>query len=487
VENIENGDSCFCLFTNQQEIDYFLKTSLAHINITRYLFIFSNTKSIVNKFHPSITDGFNTINIGVPKTKSKIWKTQEFEKLLVNIFDKIKTPNHHTNYHIFLDFSKLKISKSIVESIESSFEEKLAKYNLNYFVYSIYLEKKLSKKLINQLVLRYETICLKGALILPNFYYDSDTKGEFPSSFREIYQPIEVLYEEIQRSSLEENRMSKELFMVKTNVNVLESSLATLLAIDKGKTKLQKLPTDLVSLIDYHDLKRRYDQKSQILSTVIHDLKSPLAAIQGFAELLRDGLVAPITLEIRKHLEIIISNAKRLSRMIESILEYETYDQSDYLVQRETFDIVDLIDEAKMSILPQMIQKGHNMEIYSPDALEIVANRELLHRVLQNILDNSVKYSPQEKGKIELFVDEINFKGQRNIQITVKDNGYGFSKANLKKAFTPFTHFEPGSTSTGLGLSITKKIVEDLHGGIIEIASPGRNKGTTVTILLPKT
>lgn len=486
MENLKNGDRCFCLFANQQEIDYFLKTSLARINITRFLFIFSDSKSVVNEFHPSITDGFNIINITVPKTKIKIWIRNEFSNVISSSFEKVK-PDQHKIYHIFHDFSMLKISKTIIKLIESSVEEKIASYGTNYFVYSIYLENKLSNNLIKQLILRYKSICLKGALILPNFYYDSDPKGKFPNTIREIYQPIEVLYEIMQRRTLEENRLSKDNFMLKTNLNVLESSLATLLAIDKDKTKSQVLPTDLVSLIDYHDLKRRYDQKSQILSTVIHDLKSPLAAIQGFAELLRDGLVSPITQEVRKHLEIIISNAKRLTRMIESILEYETYDQSNYLVQRETFDIVDLIDEAKMSILPQMIQKGQTVEIYSPDSLEIVANRELLYRVLQNILDNSVKYSPQEKGRIELLVDEINIKGQRNIQITIKDNGYGFSKANLKKAFTPFTRFEPGSASTGLGLSITKKIVEDLHGGIIKIASAGRNKGTTVTILLPKT
>ena len=277
--------------------------------------------------------------------------------------------------------------------------------------------------------------------------------------------------------------------MLITHNNILESSLATFLTLEREETKSHRTrtPADLISLLHYRDLKQRYDEKTQMLSTVSHDLKSPIAAIQGFAEILRDGLAGEITPEMKKHLELIVANSKRLSRMVESILEYEHYDSSDYVVQRETFDLIELVNDARMSVLPQMIQKDQEVQIFTPDTLEMVGNRELLFRVLENILDNAVKYSPPKKGKIELFAEEQSIKGHKIIKITINDNGFGFNKRNLKRVFEPFTRFEPGSTSTGLGLSIVRKIVESIHGGTIEISSPGRQQGTSVNILLPKT
>jgi signal transduction histidine kinase len=482
VESSGILDKVFCLFDVPRELDFFLNSALARIDIKRYLIVFSNSAISPTVSRLSQSNGFEIMNIKVPRKVTAKWKKTYTDQFLNAFFAAL--PETSEVHNIYLDFSHMKVSKKFVEFIESSFEDKFAESNIKYSVFSIFFEKKVSKSLINQLIPRYPYICLRASQIYPNFFFDSGEK--LPTNLRELYQPIEILFEELERNSLENERLNKELFMVKTQSNVLESSLASILAIEKGELKEKGAPADLISVLDYHDLKKRYDQKSQMLSTITHDLKSPLAAIQGFAELLRDGLVGPITLEIQKHLEVIISNTKRLSRMVESILEFERYDQSEYITQRKTFDLIELVQDAKMSVLPQMIQKGQDIQIFAPDSLEMVGNRELLYRVLQNILDNAVKYSPLEEGKIELFAEEQNIKGQKIAKITVKDNGFGFTRANLKKVFEPFTRFEPGSTSTGLGLSIAKKII-DIHRGTIRITSSGRNKGTTVVLELPKT
>ena len=476
----------FCLYEKQHELESFLNTTLAQIETQRYLINFSSSTNTSTKLHSSLANGFTIMNINVPKKLTAKWKKNDFIAHLDDFFTGFPKTSNRQNF--FLDFTNIKVTKNLVNFVESSLEDKISSYNASYSIFSLFLEKNLGKRLTNQLALNYPFLCLTNSHVHPNFYYDSQNGGKFPTNLRDLFQPIQLLIEELEKNSLEQDRLNKELFMITTHNSVLESSLATFLSMEQNQTGSQRMstPADLISLSHYRDLKQRYDEKTLMLSTVTHDLKSPIAAIQGFAEILRDGLVGKVTPEMKKHLEMIVSNSKRLSRMVESILEYEKYDQSDYIVKRETFDLAELANDAKMTVLPQMIQKDQEVQIYTPDTLEMVGNRELLLRVLQNVLDNAVKYSPPNKGIIQLFVEEKNIKGQKVIKITTKDNGYGFNKKDLKRVFEPFTRFEPGSTSTGLGLSIVHKIVS-LHDGTIEITSPGRKKGTTVTISLPKT
>ncbi|MFX0122409.1 MAG: sensor histidine kinase [Candidatus Hodarchaeota archaeon] len=487
MENIGNNIRVFCLYAKQHELESFLNTALAQTQIQRYLISFSTPTESPSKFLTSIKNGFKTITIKVPTKITTKWKKNEF---LTNLDDLLTDfPQTSTRQNFFLDFTAIKATQSFIDFVESSLEDKISKYDISYSIFSLFLEKKLGKKLIAQLAFKYPFLCLTDSHVHPNFYYEAEKDGKFPTTLRDLYQPIQLLLEELEKDSLEFERLNKELFTLTTHSNVLETSLETFLEMERDLVGLDRksVPADLISLSDYRNLKKRYDEKTQMLSAVSHDLKSPIAAIQGFAELLRDGLVGEVTQEMKKHLEMIVSNSKRLSRMVESIMEMESLDRSDYINEKETFDLVEMINDAKMSVLPQMIQKDLEIQIYTPDSLEMVGIRELLLRALQNVLDNAVKYSPPKKGQIELFAEEQDIKGHKVIKITIKDNGFGFKKKNLRRVFEPFTKFEPGSTSTGLGLSIVKKIVELIHDGTIEITSPGRKKGTTVTILLPKT
>ncbi|UCE13241.1 MAG: HAMP domain-containing histidine kinase [Candidatus Heimdallarchaeota archaeon] len=472
----------FCLFEKQHEIEFFLNSTLAQTDIQRYLVIFSDSSKPTLNENLRFQNGFTIENFNVPRKITPKWKKKDFRVHMDKIFSNF--PKASTRQNFFLDFSAQKVTRNFVEFVESSFEKELSNYKVRYSLFSLFLEKNLSKKLINQLALKYPFLCLKNTQVHPNFFYDSEGSYKFPSNIRDLYQPIQLLLEEFEKSSLDLDRLNRELFLLSTQNSVLESTLATFLAIDRDQSEtIVSAPADIISLSHYRDLKQRYNEKSLMLSSVSHDLKSPIAAIQGFAELLRDGLAGEVTPEMKNHLEVIVSNSKRLSRMVDSLLEYERYDQIQ--IEQETFDLVDVINDAKMSVLPQMVQKDQEIHIYAPDALEMVGNRELVLRVLQNILDNAVKYSPPQKGKVELFAEEQTQKGRQVIIIKVKDNGFGFRENDLKRVFEPFSRFEPGLTSTGLGLSIVRKIVT-LHGGTVEIFSPGRKKGTTVTIALPK-
>jgi signal transduction histidine kinase len=490
VDTLEEPDRIFCLFDNEESLAIFLKSVLSRSKQSNCLLIFSK-KGYDHRQLPSyLREGFDIHNITLP-TKKLISKTfkMKIQKELGNILSSLPSTINHIA--VYLDFSRVTVSKTFVQYVESTLIEFLIDRDLVYSVYAMFLETGLKPQSALEIAQQYPYFCLVPSQILPNLFY-SDKIGEksFPSNLRQIYQPIWLLLEELKLKDLEKNRLNKELFHTKTQNDILEASLAYLLPLVDVKEDLKQTQqeTDLFYVIKYRDLKKRFTQKSQLLSSVTHDLKSPLAAILGFGELLRDGLIGPVTSEMEKHIDVIIGNSKRMVRMIDSILEYERldYHRDKYISNQETFDLVELIDELKIAFLPQLIQRNQDFQVFNPSQLEIVGNRELIIRVLQNIIDNAIKYSPMETGKIELFLEERMENKLSYVHFTVKDNGYGFAEQDLKRVFDPFTKFEPGSTGTGLGLSITKKIVEEIFFGEIKVESAGKNTGSTVWVKIPR-
>lgn len=482
---METGQNkVLCLFKGIIDLETFLLSDLAQSEVSRCIVHVSNEKKREECF---FSENAKEYEIKIIKFIYPTRKTADFGKLeneIIKLIQKFKKTN--SKIKIFIDFSSISLSSKKINILVESIESYLIKSKALYILYSLFLEKNLTIQKSKEIVLSYPYLCFSPSQIHPNFYYEEKQITKFPVSIREIYQPIDILVTELKATSLEIENLRKREFQITTQKNVLESTLAFYLAQDEGTRNVESLPADLISLMDYHTLKRKYDQKSQILSTIIHDLKSPLASIQGYTEALIHGLYGPITSEMKLNLETIILNTQRLAKMVDSLLEFENYDQSKYITNRETFDLIDILEEAKMAVLPQMIRKGQKITLFTPESVEIVANRELIVRVVQNILDNAITYSPLEKGKIDLFVEEKTESGRKFVLITIKDNGFGFRKADLQRVFQPFSRFEKHSKSTGLGLSIAKKIVEEIHGGTISLSSPGRNKGTAVRIALPR-
>ncbi|MHA1940192.1 MAG: sensor histidine kinase [Candidatus Hodarchaeales archaeon] len=482
---METGQNkVFCLFKGLNDIEAFLLSDLAQSEVLRCIVHVSDKKTTNGSFFNENADEYSVHLVNFNYSSRK---TSNFNELLAEISTLIHKPKKSISMmKIFIDFSSVNLSSNKINQLVENIENHLIKSNILFTLYSFFLEDNLSNQKSKQIVQYYPYLCFTPSQIHSNFFYEAGERKEFPTSIRDIYQPIELLIKELKATALEIENLEKREFQISTQRNILEFTLAFYLAQDEGTRNIDSLPADLISLMEYHSLKRKYDQKSQILSTIIHDIKSPLASIQGYTEALIHGLSGPITPEMKLNLETIILNTQRLARMVDSLLEFQNYDQSKYITNRETFDLIAILEEAKMAVLPQMIRKGQKITFFAPESVEIVANRELIIRVIQNLLDNAITYSPLEKGKIDLFVEEKQKSGQKSVVITIKDNGFGFRKSDLSRAFQPFSKFEKHSKSTGLGLSIVKKIVEEIHGGTISLTSPGRSKGTTVKITLPK-
>ncbi len=472
----------FCLFRNEDDLEDFYISDLAQSDVLRCIFSFRKDREGTNQFYKLLSEKYDVKHVTISTSNRKKINTDDLELKCNLWFNKITV----SEVRVYLDFSSGRIAiKSIiplVNFVERLLEEKIEKFS----IYSVFLEKNIAQKQVLQHMLNYPYICLNASHIRPNFFYDTNTRKSFPKNLRDIYQPFEILIEEIKSESLEVESLEKQLFQLSTQNNILEFTIATYISQDQSTVKSTGVSADILSLMEYQTLRKKFLQKEQILRTIIHDLKSPLASIQGYSEVIKNGFSGPITQETKNHLNTVISNTKRLALMVDSLLEYEQYDRSDYISKREKIDLINVFHEAKMAVLPKMIQRGQKITIFAPESLEIVANPELLVRAFQNLLDNSISYSPSEKGQIKISIEEKDSESGK-ITITVQDNGFGFHKKDLLKAFEPFSRFEAHSKSTGLGLSIVKKIIEEIHGGTVTIFSPGRNKGTTVKITLDKT
>jgi signal transduction histidine kinase/DNA-binding NarL/FixJ family response regulator len=225
--------------------------------------------------------------------------------------------------------------------------------------------------------------------------------------------------------------------------------------------------------------------KGEILGTVAHDLKNPLGVIMGRAEMLTDllGLQPPALDGARAQIDHIRDSAKRLTGMVDALISDAMSDALDISIRSQTIDLVALVDRVVEANRPLAERKDQVVEVRKPEALVATGDPDRLQEAVDNLVSNAVKYGPVGSA----ITVEVKARGDRNA-ITVHDEGPGLSPEDIARLFGRFQRLSAkptaGESSTGLGLSIAKRIVE-LHGGSIETESRGPGQGATFTILLP--
>jgi signal transduction histidine kinase/CheY-like chemotaxis protein len=226
--------------------------------------------------------------------------------------------------------------------------------------------------------------------------------------------------------------------------------------------------------------------KGEILGTVAHDLKNPLGVILGRAEILADLLEAePVQRDAAlAQVRHVRESAKRLTGMVDLLISDAMNDALDITVRREPLDLALLAAEVVEANRPLAERKQQGIALHAPDALPAVGDQERLRDAIDNLVSNAIKYSPPG-GAIEVGLA----REEGRIRVAVRDYGPGLSPEDLSRLFGRFQRLSAkptaGESSTGLGLSIAKRIV-DLHGGDIEAVSGGPGRGTTFAIVLPQ-
>jgi len=223
------------------------------------------------------------------------------------------------------------------------------------------------------------------------------------------------------------------------------------------------------------------EMKNRFIVTATHELRTPVTAILGFANLmLTEGV--DLTEQQKKRLTIINRNSQRLAILTDDLLDLQRIQTGRLSLNVSEFDIVALMDEIIQEVSSLMNEKSQKLE-YSIPATPILmmGDRTRISQVLINLLWNAIKFTPNE-GKIVLSL----IGSGDHLRITVKDSGIGIVKEDIEKLFKPFPGIQHNLNvkSSGLGLSICKGIV-DLHNGEIGAISEGLGKGSIFTITIP--
>jgi PAS domain S-box-containing protein len=222
--------------------------------------------------------------------------------------------------------------------------------------------------------------------------------------------------------------------------------------------------------------------KDEFLATLSHELRTPLNAILGWIQMVELGKLTPA--RTRQAIEVIGRNARLQARLIEDILDVSRIISGKLEIERETVSAHQFVDSVMAGIAPAADARGVLLEQRLSARLPAIqGDARRLHQVLNNVLANAVKFTP-EGGTIVLRGDVVD----RWVTLEVSDTGVGIAPDLLPFIFDRFRQGDSRSTRSysglGLGLAIARHLIE-LHGGEIAARSDGPGTGTTVTIRLP--
>ena len=300
-----------------------------------------------------------------------------------------------------------------------------------------------------------------------------DRKKDIEVIFSSINNPNGVLFE------TNHKRKNGTIFPVEISAKLIKrGNEETLLAIIRDNTERKKLELDLILAKDKAEEMDRL--KTTFLANMSHELNTPMSGIIGFSELLLSEMDNQNHREMAK---IIHKSSKRLNETLNSILDLSKIESQNLQLKHNSFDIVSMIQECKFAFAENANKKGIKFSVSSNEPKILVySDQSVIHKVLCNIIDNSIKYT--EKGEVNVHLSE----SDDHALISVSDTGIGIPQESLDQIFEPFRQGSEGLNrkyeGMGLGLTITKKYIEVLGGKLRIESLPG--SGTKVIIELPK-
>jgi len=246
-------------------------------------------------------------------------------------------------------------------------------------------------------------------------------------------------------------------------------------------TAFNQMADTIVSNME--ELQQTDKLRRELIANVSHDLRSPLASIQGYLETIlmkEDSLTEE---EKIRYLNIILKNTELLNNLVHGLFELSKLDAKQIEPSPEPFSITELVQDVVMKFRQKTEEAGVNLLSHVPSNPQLVyADIGMIERALSNLIDNAIHYTPAD-GKVEVTV-----KSRDNAaEIEIADTGQGISAEDLPHIFDRFYRGDKSRTgnteSTGLGLAIAQKIIE-LHDGRIEVESE-IGVGTTFRFSLP--
>jgi signal transduction histidine kinase len=251
------------------------------------------------------------------------------------------------------------------------------------------------------------------------------------------------------------------------------------------REEIQRLADSLKAAND--KLKELDRLKSEFLSIATHDLRAPLSAIRNFMSLMLDGTYGKLPAATEEGMRQVFDRATEMSTSVDNYLNISRIEQGRMKYDFEYTDLKKIVEETAATFMPIATEKGLVLSLSIPPGLASVPVRgdvPKLHEVFNNLVDNSIKYTP--KGEVRVVVEG----GEHTARVIIQDTGVGMSgdtKQRLFKLFSPGAGSRKiNPKSTGVGLYIAKKHVE-AHKGTLLAESKGEGKGSRFIVELPIT
>ncbi|WP_339267245.1 ATP-binding protein [Paenibacillus sp. FSL W8-0187] len=288
-------------------------------------------------------------------------------------------------------------------------------------------------------------------------------------SYRELKQHYELT------KLMEQGLESKEGFHEERNIYYPVESIIRLDGVAMMQEEEQESYRGMLFLLqDVSDIRRLERMRSEFVANVSHELKTPLAAVKGFAETLLGGGVTDEKTS-RSFLQIIYDESERLNRLIGDILELSKIESKRIQMDYSPIHLSAFFDTISEMMRTVAEKKRISLELDIPEELFMEGDEDKLRQIFMNLLSNAISYT-QEGGRVKLTALEKHSHGNAEdiVEFIVKDSGIGIPKKDLPRIFERFYRVDKarsrGSGGTGLGLSIVKHLV-DLHHGTIKVES----------------
>ena len=232
----------------------------------------------------------------------------------------------------------------------------------------------------------------------------------------------------------------------------------------------------------YEELEAASRHKSEFLATMSHELRTPLNAIIGFSQVLKQQMYGPLNERQADYVDDVLSSGQHLLNLINDILDLAKVEAGRMELQASTFELPELLENAAAMVRERATRQGISLIVATDDSVGgMEGDERKVKQILFNLLSNAVKFTPSG-GKVTLAARAT----EEQVVIAVQDTGIGIGADELEKIFEEFYQVGASRTQegTGLGLALTRRLVE-LHDGQLTVESePG--VGSTFTVTMPR-
>ncbi|MBU3144466.1 cell wall metabolism sensor histidine kinase WalK [Clostridium sp. CF012] len=453
--------------------------------IAAFLFIFVSSKMFNRDLGYDNFKKFISIKTELSDTKSVIWKQNsediedpKFQKYLhqklANIDGDLIILKNNTVIFTSKDVNKIDIEKCLLES-ESKAQKKIVVIDSKAYMVEV-------------APIRFKDDVIGHAILLaPTFEY-AGILEKFIIFILVIFLTTFIAVN-IVMSYLLSKRIIKPLSLLKIAVGDISKGDLSIEITEVGDQEIVDLCADFekmrIQLKDSIILKQKYDDnRTMLVSSISHDLKTPITSIKGYVKGILDG-VANTPEKAERYLKTVYSKAEQMDVMIDDLLLYSKLDLSQLPFNFEKTDIIDYfnycIHESALELEKSNIKICLKNDLKASKYVKI--DRERLMRVILNIIDNAHKYMDKEQGEITIMLRETN----SSIIIEIRDNGSGIDEKDVNKIFDRFYRADCArseASGSGLGLAIAKQIVEGHKGKIWAVSH--ESKGTSILISFGK-